>query len=120
MTKRKVSSSNYENELVINQCPVTFTLSLIGGRWKPLILWQLSNGTMRYNEIKKAIPNVSEKMLIEKLKELERDQLIIRKAKPIVPPYVEYELSELGKSLSTILGSMASWGLSEMKKVVKR
>lgn len=116
MNIRKTTSSNYENELEINKCPVTFTLKLIGGRWKPLILWQLSTGTKRYNELKKALPKISEKMLIEKLKELESDHLIIRKAKPVVPPYVDYQLSELGNSLTPILKAMAKWGLNEMGK----
>ena len=117
MTIRKTSSSNYENEIEINKCPVTFTLKRIGGRWKPIILWHLSHGTMRYNELRKAIPHVSEKMLIEKLKELETDSIVVRKSKPVVPPYVEYELSDLGKSLSPILSSMAQWGMSEMMKM---
>lgn len=116
MNTRKTTSSNYENELEINKCPVTFTLKLIGGRWKPLILWQLSTGTKRYNELKKALPKISEKMLIEKLKELESDNLVIRKAKPVVPPYVDYQLSELGNSLTPILKAMAKWGLNEMGK----
>ncbi len=120
MNKRKTTSTNFQNQIENYHCPVTFTLSVIGGRWKPLILWQLSQGTKRYNEIKKAIPNVSEKMLIEKLKELEMDKLVVRKAKAVVPPYVEYSLSELGKSLDPVLHSMAQWGNSEMIKIVKR
>lgn len=113
-TSRKTSSTNYSNLKEVNKCPVSFTLSLIGGRWKPLILWQLSTGVKRYNEIKKGMPTISEKMLIEKLRELEADGLVQRKAKAVVPPYVEYSLSKKGQSLKTILTEMAQWGIKQM------
>jgi DNA-binding HxlR family transcriptional regulator len=107
---RKISSTNYENEKKNLNCPVTFTLQKIGGRWKPLVLWQLSSGMKRYSEIKKNLPNISEKMLIETLRELEQDQLVLRKSLPVVPPHVEYSLSVKGKTLSPVLSSMAKWG----------
>lgn len=115
MASRKTSSTNFENETENNnRCPVSFALARIGGRWKPLILWQLVSGTKRYNEIKKGIPNVTEKMLIEKLKELENDGLICRKALPVVPPHVEYSLSERGQSLAPVLKAIAKWGTAQM------
>lgn len=112
--ERKTSSTNYSNELSMNKCPVSFTLSLIGGRWKPLILWQLTSGTKRYNELRKGLPAISEKMLIQKLKELEVDGLVLRKSKPVVPPHVVYDLSERGKTLHPILQSLANWGLENV------
>lgn len=110
MTAIKISSTNQLNkEQVLTDCPVTFTLSKIGGRWKPLIIFQLMIGTKRYGELKKAIPNISEKMLIQHLKELEADKLVDRKALPIVPPHVEYSLTVQGKELMPILGAMCRW-----------
>ncbi|MES2560458.1 MAG: winged helix-turn-helix transcriptional regulator [Bacteroidota bacterium] len=115
MAIRKTTSTNFENEVENNnRCPVNFALAKIGGRWKPLILYQLSDGKKRYNEIKRGIPNVSEKMLIEKLKELENDGLICRKALPVVPPHVEYSLTENGQTLTPVLMAIAKWGTSQM------
>ncbi|HSZ71735.1 MAG TPA: helix-turn-helix domain-containing protein [Cytophagaceae bacterium] len=110
MTAIKLSSTNQLNkEQALISCPVTFTLSKIGGRWKPLIIFQLMSGTKRYGELKKSIPNISEKMLIQHLKELEADKLVIRKAMPVVPPHVEYSLAEAGEELMPILGAMVGW-----------
>lgn len=115
MAIRKTTSTNFENEVENNnKCPVSFALARIGGRWKPLILWQLVGGKKRYNEIKKGMPNVTEKMLIEKLKELETDGLILRKALPVVPPHVEYSLTENGQTLAPVLKAIAKWGTSQM------
>jgi DNA-binding HxlR family transcriptional regulator len=115
MPARKTTSTNFENHVTNKACPVTFTLDIIGGRWKPLILWQLTPSSKRYNEIRKGIPNITEKMLIEKLKELEADGLVMRKALPVVPPHVEYTLSEKGKTLCPVLDAIAQWGFSQMK-----
>ncbi len=110
MTAIKLSSTNQLNkEQALTSCPVTFTLNKIGGRWKPLIIFQLMNGTKRYGELKKSIPNISEKMLIQHLKELEVDNLVNRKAMPVVPPHVEYSLTDPGKELTPILGAMVEW-----------
>jgi DNA-binding HxlR family transcriptional regulator len=113
MRSIKENSTNQLNkQTVINKCPVSHTLGKIGGRWKPLILWSLSKEQkMRYSEIKRSIPAITEKMLIQHLKELEQDNLIIRKAQPVVPPFVEYCLSESGKEMEPILTAMAQWGL---------
>lgn len=116
MAKLKISSTNQLNKTtVLTQCPVTFTLNKIGGRWKPLILWGLSKESkLRYNEIRKAIPAITEKMLIQHLKELENDKLVIRKALPVVPPFVEYSLSKSGKDIKPILDAMAKWGMKNV------
>lgn len=108
----KESSSFQENKTIINDvCPVTFTLGKIGGRWKPLILYNLKDGALRYSQLKKAIPAITEKMLIQHLRELEADKLVIRDIKPVVPPHVEYSLTASGKTLAPILDEMAKWGL---------
>jgi DNA-binding HxlR family transcriptional regulator len=113
MKKVKESSTFQENKQIVQDiCPVTFTLEKIGGRWKPLILYQLKDGTLRYSKLKKAIPAITEKMLIQHLRELEADKLIIRDIKPVVPPHVEYSLTESGKTLSPLLNEMANWGLA--------
>jgi len=112
MTAIKTSSSNQINKRqIVTKCPVTFTLHKIGGRWKPLIINCLLTGTKRYGELRKAIPAVTEKMLIQNLKELEADELIIREAKPVLPPHVEYYLSESGEELRPVLLSMKQWAL---------
>lgn len=90
-------------------CPVTFVMEQIGGYWKPIILFNLLTGTKRYNELKKSIPTITEKMLIQHLKQLVADGLVTRKAKPVVPPYVTYELSKKGKELRPVLYAMAEW-----------
>jgi DNA-binding HxlR family transcriptional regulator len=110
MTKIKESSTNQANKLgMLFVCPVTYTLSKIGGRWKPIILFNLMDGEKRYSELKRSIPPITEKMLIQHLKELEADGLIERKVFPVVPPHVEYNLTPSGKELKPILKAMAGW-----------
>lgn len=91
-------------------CPLERTLQLIVGKWKTVILWYLSSGKKRYGELKKLIPGVSEKMLIQSLRALEKDDLIIRRAYPEIPPHVEYTLSKKGKSLSSLICDLNTWG----------
>lgn len=109
----KESSTNQLNvNTALRQCPVTYTLHKIGGRWKPIILYHLSNGPRRYSELKRAIPAITEKMLIQHLKELELDKLVSRTSQPVVPPHVTYDLTDKGEALKPILSAMAAWGLS--------
>lgn len=91
-------------------CPVETTLSLIGGKYKALILWHLSEGKLRFSQLRKAIGNATPKMLTQQLRELETQSLIHREVYPIVPPKVEYSLTELGKSLMPVLIAMRDWG----------
>ncbi|MBO9632457.1 MAG: helix-turn-helix transcriptional regulator [Chitinophagaceae bacterium] len=107
--KTSVIQENKSNAFVA--CPVTFVMEKIGGYWKPIILFNLLSGTKRYNELKRSIPAITEKVLIQQLKQLETDGLIIRKSKPVVPPYVTYELSKQGKALRPVLFSMAEWAV---------
>lgn len=92
-------------------CTFEITIDLIGGKWKPLIIWHLgTKGTLRFNELKKLLPNATQKMLTQQLRELEADKLINRKVYPQVPPKVEYSLTDIGKSLMPILSMMCDWG----------
>lgn len=91
-------------------CPVTTTMKVIGGKWKPIILWILYDGTKRFGEIKRLIPKITQKMFTQQLRELERDGIVLRKVYPVVPPKVEYSLTEYGKTLLPILDEMAAWG----------
>ncbi len=91
-------------------CPVEATLELIGGKYKALILWQLSGGKLRFNQLRSQIKGVTPKMLTQQLRELESSALVHREVFPIIPPKVEYSLTELGKSLMPILVAMRDWG----------
>lgn len=108
---KKENSTNSINQKVINAtCGTAVTLALISGRWKLNILWQLLDGRIRYGDIKKRIPNISERMLALQLKDLENDGLIIRTVYAEVPPRVEYELSKLGYTMEPMLKSIDQWG----------
>lgn len=99
-----------ENESV-NSKPFTYTMSLIGGKWKMQILfWLWKSEIMRYSELKRSLEGITHKMLSNQLKELENDRLIIRTEYPQVPPKVEYKLSERGKTLMPVLHSVCHWG----------
>ena len=98
-----------------DRCPVEATLDLIGGKYKALILWHLSEGKLRFNELRKRVAGATPKMLTQQLRELEAQKLIHREVYPIIPPKVEYSLTELGKSLMPILVAMRDWGADYMK-----
>ena len=91
-------------------CPIEITLSIIGGKWKVLILWHLYDKVLRFGELKKLMPSITQKMLAQQLRELEADCLVNRKVYAVVPPKVEYSLTKEGKSLKPILHSMCLWG----------
>lgn len=93
-----------------DRCPVEATLELIGGKYKALILWHLSEGTMRFSELKKEVSGATAKMLTQQLRELESQNLIHREVYPVIPPKVEYSLTELGRSLMPVLVAMRDWG----------
>lgn len=115
MAIKENSTNNINRKEIFTGCPVTFTLHKIGGRWKPLILFNLLGEKKRYNELKKAIPSITEKMLIQHLRELEADHLVSRAVLPVVPPHVEYTLTATGRELAPILKAMAEWGLKYNK-----
>lgn len=89
---------------------MAYALSVIGGRWKPAILFSLLSGKMRYNELLKSISGISERMLVAQLRELEQYGLVKRIIYPEVPPRVEYELTSLGLSTKSMLQSISEWG----------
>ncbi len=97
-------------------CPVDATLDMIGGKYKALILWHLINNTLRFGELRKLIPQATPKMLTQQLRELEEDHLIIRTVYPVVPPKVEYMLSDLGNSIRPILETMYNWGADYLRQ----
>ncbi|EOQ67395.1 winged helix-turn-helix transcriptional regulator [Acinetobacter pittii] len=92
-------------------CAVEAAISLIDGKWKCVILWHLFNeGTLRFNEIRKRVPSITQRMLTNQLRELEQDGIIHREVYPQVPPKVEYCLTDLGQSLEKILFALKQWG----------
>lgn len=91
-------------------CGIAPAFAVVGGKWKAALLWELRNGPLRYGELKRRIQGVTEKMLIQQLRELERDHLVLRHMYPQVPPRVEYELTPWGVSLNQALYPIADWG----------
>jgi DNA-binding HxlR family transcriptional regulator len=107
----KESSTNNENKKVMQEiCPVIYTMSKIGGRWKPVILYHLQNKPLRYGVLKKEMSTISEKMFIQHLRELEADNLVAREVVYTVPPQVTYSLTKNGNELIPILNEMSKWG----------
>lgn len=96
-------------------CPVESTLEIVGGKYKPLILWHLSDKTLRFNQLHKIISSATPKMLTQQLRELEKDGMIHREVYPVVPPKVEYSLTDLGKSFIPILSQICDWGTEYLK-----
>ena len=103
-----------------NFCPVTATMMVLGGKWKPIILFCLKSGVMRFSELQKLISGITQKMLTQQLRELEEDGIIHREVYPVVPPKVEYSLTEYGKSILPILDSMAEWGEKHKEKLLQK
>jgi len=97
-------------------CPIEATLALIGGKYKALILWHLIDNPLRFNELSRRIANVTPKMLTQQLRELENDRLLIRTVYPIVPPKVEYSLSDFGHSIIPVLDAMCNWGADYLQQ----
>ncbi len=100
---------------ITDRCPVEATLDLIGGKYKALILWHLSDGKLRFSQLQKAISSATAKMLTQQLRELESQKLIHREVYPVIPPKVEYSLTELGSSLIPVLVAMRDWGAGYMR-----
>ena len=99
-------------------CPVEAAIDVMGGKWKPLILWWLhQKGTQRFGELRKLMPSVTEKMLTQQLREMERDGIVDRHVYATVPPKVEYSLTEYGQSLKRALKAIGDWGLRHMERI---
>jgi len=98
-------------------CPVEAAIEVIGGKWKGLILYQLRTDTKRFNELKRLIPGITQRMLTKQLKELEADLIISRQVFPEVPPKVEYSLTTFGETLTPSLNALQTWGEEYIKKL---
>lgn len=95
----------------LTDCPVEYTATLIGNKWKIIILRDLLTGTKRYNELTRSVVGISAKVLTENLRDLEKDGIVKRKVYPVVPPRVEYSLTEKGMDLKDVISAMKSYGI---------
>ena len=100
-------------------CPVEATLKVLGGKWKVLILFHLDGKPKRFSELRRAISGITEKMLTQQLKELEKDGVVSRKVYPQVPPKVEYSITRYGKTLGPVIDSMCKWGMEHKRRKVR-
>ncbi len=98
----------------LDQCPVTFTMSVIGGKWKPIILFLISKGANRFGILHRGIEGISKQMLTKQLREMEADGILERKIFAEIPPRVEYYITDLGESLFPVVHSMRDWGEKNM------
>lgn len=100
-------------------CPVTFTVEVIGGKWKSLILYHLMSGTRRFNELRRLMPEVTQRMLTLQLRELEADNVVAREVYREVPPKVEYSLTPLGLTLAPLISAMRDWGAAHEQAILE-
>jgi len=107
----------HENYTCSFGCSVEAAIEAIGGKWKGVILFHLSHDTKRFNQLRRLIPNVTQRMLTKQLRELERDTIIHRHVYAQVPPKVEYSLTEFGKTLLPILDVLENWGNDYLEKL---
>lgn len=103
-----------KDKRTLYNCPIDACLSLIGGKYKPIILYNLLKKTLRYHELQKVVPQATPKMLTQHLRELEADGLISRTVYPVVPPRTEYAITDFGRTLESILEDMHRWGRTYM------
>lgn len=99
-------------------CGIDAAIDVVGGKWKVLILWALNEDTQRFGELRRMVPGITEKMLIQQLRELEADGVVHREVYPEVPPKVEYSLTDFGTSLNDALGPLGAWGREHMERIV--
>lgn len=107
---QKVSISKEET---LSNCNLDKTLKIIGGKWKLVILWYVAQSTLRFSDLEKKIDGITQKMLAQSLRELEKDGLVSRKVYPVVPPKVEYSITQRGVSLGKVLKELDRWGSQE-------
>ncbi|MBC8087163.1 MAG: helix-turn-helix transcriptional regulator [Phycisphaerae bacterium] len=98
-------------------CPVEVTLSVIGGKWKLLVLGRINDGVSRFGQLRRIIPGITQTMLTQQLRELEEDGIVSRTIFPEIPPRVEYELTDFGRSLESVITAMEVWGTNYAEKV---
>jgi DNA-binding HxlR family transcriptional regulator len=104
----------------LSDCPVAATLEVIGGKWKPLILFHLRDRAMRFSELRRLVPQATQKMLTQQLRDLERDGIIHREVYAVVPPKVDYSLTEYGQTLKPLLSLMCVWGIKHRSRTSDR
>ena len=114
----KVGENMEQNRLY--NCPVDAILGVIGGKYKPIILFHLMDGTLRFSELRKFLPQATPKMLTQQLRELEADGIIHREVYPVVPPKTEYSLTDFGRTLSPVLNAMCEWGKEHMADKIRQ
>jgi DNA-binding HxlR family transcriptional regulator len=120
VTIEKMQKTSLDMRCAENSCEIRDTFLIIGGKWKSMILYVLvSEGVVRFNQLKKIVSGISQKMLTQQLRELERDGLVTRKVFPENPPHVEYSMTKLGLSLSTIYQAVHKWE-QENKVAIKK
>lgn len=100
-------------------CPVQTALTVIGGKWKCVILYHLFSGTLRFNELRRIMPSITQRMLTKQLRELEAAELISRKIYAEIPPKVEYSITDHGSSLKSVVCALKTWGIEHQKKPQK-
>ena len=105
-------------EFTPGNCPVVYCMNIIGGKWKPIILFYLEEKKMRFSELSKQIDGITQKMLTQQLRELESDGLVSRKVYPEVPPKVEYSITKYGLTLKPVLLAMCAWGKKHRERKV--
>ena len=103
----------------VSPCPVTFTTRIMGGKWKARLVWALlRQDRLRFSELRRSCPPISDRILSKELKELEGWGLILRSEYPVVPPRTEYSLTALGRTLEPVMAAMAAWGLEQQSRIV--
>jgi len=100
----------------ISPCPIDAALSVVDGRWKGTILWRLTNGPMRTSELRRSIPEMTERMLIRHLQEMVRDGILVRQQESGMPPVVRYSISEYGWTLAPVLEAICAWGRTHLER----
>lgn len=101
----------------LSRCNVSIAVDVIGGKWKAIVLFYLLDGTLRFNELRRLIPGVTQRMLTLQLRELEADGLVERIVYPVVPPRVDYRLTPFGRSLEPVIAAMSAWGKRYRRRV---
>ena len=118
MTEIKQSSTNFSNKLALSdECPEAYASNVIGGQWTLVICSWLLSGKLRFGELRKRIPGITERMLTLQLRKLEENKIISRTVHAEVPPRVEYELTEIGYALKPVITALDAWGTSHKKLV---
>lgn len=109
-----------QRHIAYKDCPVEASLDLIGGKWKAIILFRILEETRRFNELRRLIPNITQRMLTNQLRELEADGLLHRKVYAQVPPKVEYSITDFGRTLEPVLLALAAWAENEVLPRMQR